>query len=81
MNNLSYGAYSKALPSPSGPTINDDNLTVEKVASGLTFPTSMAFIGDNDLLVTEKNTGRVMRVLDGEVQNNPVIDLSVASKI
>lgn len=81
VNNLSYGAYSKALPSTSGPTINDDNLTVEKVASGLTFPTSMTFIGDNDLLVTEKNTGRVMRVLDGEVQNNPVLDLSVASKI
>lgn len=81
VNNLSYGAYSKALPSTSGPTINDDNLTVEKVASGLTFPTGMTFIGDNDLLVTEKNTGRVMRVLDGEVQNNPVLDLSVASKI
>lgn len=81
MNHLSYGAYSKALPSPSGPTINDNSLTVEKVASGLTFPTSMVFVGDNDLLVTEKNTGRVIRVLDGLVQNNPVLDISVASKI
>ena len=79
--NFSYGAYSKAQPSPDGPTINDDSLTVEKVTSDLTFPTSMTFVGNNDILVTEKNTGRVMRVLDGQVQDNPLVDLSVASKI
>ena len=78
---FSYGAYSKAQPSPDGPTINDDSLTVEKVTSDLTFPTSMTFVGNNDILVTEKNTGRVMRVLDGQVQDNPLVDLSVASKI
>lgn len=81
LDHISYGAYSKALPAPSGPTINDKNLTVEKVTTGLTFPTSMAFIGDDDLLVAEKNTGRVMRVLDGNVQSDPVLDLSVATKI
>ena len=73
--------YSKAQPSPDGPTINDDSLTVEKVTSDLTFPTSMTFVGNNDILVTEKNTGRVLRVLDGQVQDNPLLDLSVASKI
>lgn len=78
---FSYGAYSKAPPSPDGPTINDDSLTVEKVTSDLTFPTSMTFVGNNDILVTEKNTGRVMRVLDGQVQDNPLLDLSVAAKI
>jgi len=78
---FSYGAYSKAQPFPDGPTINDDSLTVEKVTSDLTFPTSMTFVGNNDILVTEKNTGRVMRVLDGQVQDNPLLDLSVAAKI
>jgi aldose sugar dehydrogenase len=78
---FSYGAYSKALPSPDGPTINDDSLTVEKVTSGLKFPTSMTFVGNNDMLVTEKNTGRVVRVLDGQVQDNPLVDLPVATKI
>jgi len=78
---FSYGAYSKAQPSPDGPTINDDSITVEKVTSDLTFPTSMTFVGNNDILVTEKNTGRVMRVLDGQVQDNPLLDLSVAAKI
>ena len=78
---FSYGAYSKALPSPDGPTINDDSLIVEKVTSGLKFPTSMTFVGNNDMLVTEKNTGRVIRVLDGQVQDNPLVDLPVATKI
>ena len=78
---FSYGAYSKALPSPDGPTINDDSLTVEKVTSDLKFPTSMTFVGNNDMLVTEKNTGRVIRVLDGQVQDNPLLDLPVATKI
>jgi aldose sugar dehydrogenase len=78
---FSYGAYSKALPSPDGPTINDDSLTVEKVTSGLKFPTSMTFVGNNDMLVTEKNTGKVIRVLDGQVQDNPLLDLPVATKI
>ena len=78
---FSYGAYSKALPSPDGPTINDDSLTVEKVTSGLKFPTSMTFVGNNDMLVTEKNTGRVIRVLDGQLQDNPLLDLPVATKI
>jgi glucose/arabinose dehydrogenase/plastocyanin len=80
-DHYSYGAYSKALPSPSGPTINDEGLTVEKVVSGLTFPTSMTFVGESDILVTEKNTGQVVRVLDGQIQDSPLIDLSVATKI
>ena len=41
----------------------------------------MTFVGNNDMLVTEKNTGRVIRVLDGQVQDNPLVDLPVATKI
>jgi aldose sugar dehydrogenase len=78
---FSCGAYSKDQPSPDGPTISDDGLSVEKVTPDLTFPTSMTFVGNNDILVTEKNTGRVMRVLDGQVQDSPLLNLSIASKI
>ncbi len=77
----SYGAYSKAPLSPNTPTINDDKLTVEKITDGLQFPTSMAFVGPNDVLVTEKNTGKVMRVLNGQVQAQPVLDVAVATQI
>ena len=63
---FSYGAYVKAPALPTGPSVNDPNLAVVKVADGLKAPTSMAFVGPNDILVTEKNTGIVYRVFDGE---------------
>jgi len=78
---LSYGAYAKAPGSPYGPTVNDDTLTVEKVTDNLDIPTSMAFLGPNDILVTEKTTGKVMRILDGLVMPQPVLDVPVASLI
>ena len=77
----SYGAYSKAQASEFGPIVNDPNLIAEKVVDGLKAPTSMAFIGKNDILVTEKNTGNVIEIKDGEIQDNPVLDLQVASDI
>jgi aldose sugar dehydrogenase len=77
----SYGAYSKAPPSPTGPVINDARLTVEKVTDGLRYPTSMAFLGPNDILVTEKNTGAVVEIRDGKIQPNPVLDVDVAYAI
>lgn len=78
---LTYGAYIKAPLSPLGPTVKDDNLSVEKVTDGLDFPTSMAFLGPNDILVTEKETGKVIRILDGQIQDEPAIDISVANSI
>jgi len=78
---FSYGAYAKAPLSPTGPTVNDDNLIVEEVADELDFPTSMAFLGPNDILVTEKNTGQVKRVTNGAVLPQPVLDVPVASAI
>lgn len=77
----SFGAYSKAQPSPYGPVVNDPNLTIEKLTTGLKVPTSMAFVGNNDILVLEKNTGQVVRVLDGKIQDTPVLDVAVANYI
>ena len=37
----------------------------------------MAFLGSRDLLVLEKNTGQVRRVLDGNLVSEPVLDLAV----
>jgi len=78
---FSYGAYAKAPLSPYGPTVNDDNLTVEKVTEGFDFPTGMSFLGNNDILVTEKETGIVKRVLNGQIQDTPALDVSVANSI
>jgi glucose/arabinose dehydrogenase/plastocyanin len=81
INNLSYGAYIKAPLAPSGPSINDDNLLVQKVTDGLEIPTSMAFLGPNDLLVTEKETGKVIHIVDGQIQDEPALDVTVANSI
>jgi aldose sugar dehydrogenase len=65
-------------PSPS-PVLNDPDLRVERVFRGLEFPTAMAFLGDDDILVTEKDSGRVQRIVNGELQEEPVIDVQVAN--
>jgi glucose/arabinose dehydrogenase len=58
------------------PTMLAPNLRVQTVASGLVTPISMAFLGANDFLVLEKNTGKVQRVVNGSIQST-VLDLAV----
>jgi len=62
---------------PSGPTLTDPNLTVRAVLTGLNFPTSIAFLGDNDLLTLEKNSGKVQHAVNGAMTT--VLDLAVNS--
>ena len=50
------------------PIMRDSALSVTEVASGLSVPTTMAFIGVNDILVLQKNDGRVRRVIGGVLQ-------------
>jgi glucose/arabinose dehydrogenase len=45
-----------------GPTMLVDDLGVRTITSGLATPVSMAFLGRDDMLVLEKNTGKVERV-------------------
>ena len=57
-----------AAPAGAQLSLVDPNLGVRTVASGLVTPEQMAFIGPNDFLVLEKNTGAVKRVTNGVVQ-------------
>jgi aldose sugar dehydrogenase len=59
-----------------GPTMLDRHLGVAQVVGGLSLPTNVAFLGAGDMLVTEKNTGRVKRVVDGGAAS-VVLDLAV----
>lgn len=59
-----------------GPEVLHPRLELTTVAEGLVTPTSLAFLGEDDLLVLEKNTGRVQRVVGGQVQAT-VLDLAV----
>ncbi|MGH8833999.1 MAG: PQQ-dependent sugar dehydrogenase [Actinomycetes bacterium] len=60
----------------SGPVMLHPNLAVRTVATGLVTPINLAFLDSGDMLVLEKNTGRVQRVVDGAVQST-VLDLAV----
>jgi len=72
------GVGSPTEAQSTGPEMLDPRLGVRAVATGLELPTSMAFLGNNDMLVLEKNTGQVERVVGGVVQST-VLDLAVNS--
>jgi aldose sugar dehydrogenase len=61
------------------PSVNDINLKVEQVASGLVSPTTMAFLDEDTILVLEKDNGRVMMVEEGEIEPEPLLDVAVAN--
>jgi glucose/arabinose dehydrogenase len=79
---FAYAAYTIPSPSSGGPTIiNDTTLRVETVSTGLVRPTSMAFLGPNDILVLEKNTGNVHRITNGQMLPQPLLHANVATQI
>jgi glucose/arabinose dehydrogenase/uncharacterized membrane protein YgcG len=61
------------------PSVNDNRLTVEQVAGGLVYPTAMAFLDEDTILVLEKDSGRVRVIEDGELQPEPLLDVAVAN--
>ena len=63
------------------PTIKDPNLKVETVATGLALPTTMAFIGPNDILVLEKGKGTVQRIVNGQMLAEPLLQVNVSSEV
>jgi aldose sugar dehydrogenase len=64
------------------PSIKDPNLGVELVSSdALELPTSMAFLGPNDILVLEKEKGTVQRIVNGKLLPTPVLTVAVASQV
>src|ERR671910_1177541 len=60
------------------PTFKDSALKAELIVEeGLSSPTSMAFLDDNNILVLEKNSGEVRLVSNGILQEEPVLKLDV----
>ena len=61
------------------PSLRDPNLTVESFVSGISFPTSMLFLDENNILVLEKD-GNVRLVSNGMLQAQPLVSLTVDTK-
>jgi glucose/arabinose dehydrogenase len=61
-------------------TLSDPTLTITALSTtGLSQPTAMAFLAPDDILVLEKATGQVRRVLGGVLQPGNVLDVHVVS--
>jgi glucose/arabinose dehydrogenase len=69
------------LQTESNPSVTDPSLKVELVVSGIELPTTMAFLGPDDLIVLEKEKGTVLRVTNGIVSNKPLLDVNVANSV
>lgn len=63
------------------PNINLPGLSAQVVVEGLELPTTMAFLSENDILVLEKDKGTVRRVVDGQLQLEPILDVNVATEV
>lgn len=81
-NESSYNTNSSLkTPKIDLPTVTNPNLKVEIVTSGLSYPTTMAFVGNDDILVLEKMNGTIKRIVNGSLLEEPILDLNVANKI
>jgi glucose/arabinose dehydrogenase len=67
----------QVLPDPTPPTLSDPNIRVEKVIAGLESPTSMGFLDNDDIIITQKDNGRVRLVSNGVLQPQPILQVPV----
>ncbi|MFL6393063.1 MAG: hypothetical protein ACJ708_00190, partial [Nitrososphaeraceae archaeon] len=76
-----YATNIKAEASSTGPAFSDPNLRAQLVVQGLSYPTSMAFISNNnndkDILVLQKNNGEVRLVSNGVLKDQPVLKVDI----
>jgi aldose sugar dehydrogenase len=76
-----YPSNGSTLPNnlEGNPVMRDDELKEKLIFTGLKFPTSMAFLGPNDILVLEKNDGTVNRIVNGTMLPHPLLDANVST--
>lgn len=60
------------------PTLRESAFDLDKIVDGFSRPTGMTFLGPDDFLVTEEDTGKVKRVIDGRVSQT-VLDVDVST--
>ena len=65
---------SSSFPALAQPSISVPNLTAELVLDGLSSPTSIAFLNENNILLLEKE-GSVRLISNGQLQPEPVLQL------
>jgi glucose/arabinose dehydrogenase/plastocyanin len=59
---------------------NDTRIKIETVYDGLSLPTAIAFLGPNDMLVVQKTNTSIMRIVNGQMLDEPVLDLGNSTR-
>jgi glucose/arabinose dehydrogenase len=78
--NISFGQEEEEEEEVDIPNIRDSNLNLELVADRIESPTTMAFLGPDDILVLEQKKGTVQRIKNGEMLDEPVLDVNVNAR-
>ena len=73
-------ALSRAKITIETQNITDSSLKSQLITQGLKAPSAMAFIGPNDILVTEKNSGNVQRITNGIISSQPLLHVDTTKK-
>ena len=60
------------------PILKSLDFHLDRIVDGLSRPTGLTFLGPDDFLVIEEDTGKVKRVIDGEISQT-VLDLDVST--
>jgi aldose sugar dehydrogenase len=60
---------------------NDRRIKIEPVYEGLSIPAAIGFLGPNDMLVFERQNSTIMRIVNGQMLDEPVLDLGNSTKI
>ena len=60
------------------PILKSLDFHLDRIVDGLSRPTGLTFLGPDDFLVIEEDTGKVKRVVDGEISQT-VLDLDVST--
>jgi aldose sugar dehydrogenase len=68
------------IQSSNAPVIDDPNLKTQVVFRGYKFPSTMAFLGPNDILLLQKDNGTVERIVNGSELSDPLLHLNVSAE-
>jgi aldose sugar dehydrogenase len=60
------------------PNLKSHDFHLDRIVDGLSRPTGLTFLGQEDYLVIEEDTGKIKRVIDGEITQT-LLDLDVST--
>jgi aldose sugar dehydrogenase len=71
-----------SLSSPAGQIYgNNTRIKIEPVYEGLRFPTALGFLGANDMVILQRQNNTIARIVNGQMLDEPVLDLGNSTKI